>query len=83
MWNKLIRNTKASSVFVVAHSYGGIVTAHLADKAEDFTDRVKAVALTDSVHSLVDMDAFKNVRVNLTTCVPSRNVLLFNHFFCE
>ncbi|XP_063724514.1 cotranscriptional regulator ARB2A homolog isoform X2 [Symsagittifera roscoffensis] len=61
VWNKLIRNTKASSVFVVAHSYGGIVTAHLADKAEDFTDRVKAVALTDSVHSLVDMDAFKNV----------------------
>ena len=66
VWNKLIKKSKVATVLVVAHSWGGVVTAHLAEKTDDFTDRVKAVALTDSVHALRHMDASKDVRKNRT-----------------
>ena len=61
VWNKYISQSKAASILVVAHSFGGVVTASLAEKNEDFVDRVKAVALTDSVHSLRYMDSSKEV----------------------
>nr|XP_026498204.1 FAM172 family protein homolog CG10038 [Vanessa tameamea] len=52
VWEEYIPETKASSIVIVAHSYGGILTVTLADKQKkQFEKRVKAVALTDSVHS--------------------------------
>ncbi|CAK1581303.1 unnamed protein product [Parnassius mnemosyne] len=51
VWDTYVKNCKASSILIVAHSYGGIVTVTLADQVKDeFEQRVKAIALTDSVH---------------------------------
>jgi len=61
VWQNIISQSKASTILVVAHSFGGVVTARLAEKTEDFIDRVKAVALTDSVHALRHMDVHKLV----------------------
>ncbi|OWR51496.1 Syntaxin-18 [Danaus plexippus plexippus] len=51
VWKTYIKPTKAASILIVAHSYGGILTVLLADKEKkEFEKRVKAIALTDSVH---------------------------------
>lgn len=51
VWKEYIANVKASSILIVAHSYGGVLTVALADKEKKvFEKKVKAVALTDSVH---------------------------------
>lgn len=51
-WLNYISNANASSILIVAHSYGGVVTVSLAEEVQnDFEDRVKAIAFTDSVHS--------------------------------
>lgn len=51
VWKNYIQNTKATSIAIVAHSYGGVLTVTLADQLkEEFEKRVKAIAFTDSVH---------------------------------
>ncbi|CAG9566328.1 unnamed protein product [Danaus chrysippus] len=51
VWKTYIKPTKAASILIVAHSYGGILTVLLADKEKkEFEKRVKAIAFTDSVH---------------------------------
>ncbi|CAH1796658.1 unnamed protein product, partial [Owenia fusiformis] len=53
VWDNIISKAKAKHIAIVAHSYGGLVTAELAvHREEEFKKRVFAVALTDSVHSL-------------------------------
>ncbi|XP_063829869.1 FAM172 family protein homolog CG10038 [Ostrinia nubilalis] len=52
VWETYISKAKATSVVIVAHSYGGVVTVSLADQLKsEFEKRVKAIAFTDSVHA--------------------------------
>lgn len=56
VWKTYISKANATSVVIVAHSYGGVVTVSLADEVrKEFEERVKAIALTDSVHSYSNM----------------------------
>lgn len=51
VWDNYIKDTKASKILIVAHSYGGVITVTLADQLkEEFEQRVKGIAMTDSVH---------------------------------
>lgn len=51
VWNNYVKKTKATSIAIVAHSYGGVLTVTLADQLKkEFEKRVKAIAFTDSVH---------------------------------
>lgn len=51
VWNTYVKKTKATSIAIIAHSYGGVLTVMLADQLKkEFEERVKAIALTDSVH---------------------------------
>lgn len=51
VWQTLVAPSPAR-VAIVAHSYGGVVAMQLARRfAQQFAERVFAVALTDSVHS--------------------------------
>lgn len=51
VWNNYVQKAKATSIAIVAHSYGGILTVTLADQQKkEFENRVKAIAFTDSVH---------------------------------
>lgn len=51
VWNKFIATAGPEHVAIVAHSYGGVVTVHLAKKFRNlFQEKVFAVGLTDSVH---------------------------------
>lgn len=60
VWNNYILNTSASSIAIVAHSYGGLVTLYLSDKFKnDFENRVKVVAFTDSVHGFSNLKVTK------------------------
>ncbi|ELU03974.1 hypothetical protein CAPTEDRAFT_148827 [Capitella teleta] len=53
VWDSLVQSAAAKEIAIVAHSYGGVVVTNLALKrTEEFLSRVKAVAFTDSVHSL-------------------------------
>lgn len=52
VWETYISKAEASSIVIVAHSYGGVVTVTLADQMKkEFEQRVKAIAFTDSVHA--------------------------------
>ncbi|XP_072937905.1 cotranscriptional regulator ARB2A [Epargyreus clarus] len=68
VWDTYISNTNASSIVIVAHSYGGVVTVALANEMkEDFEKRVKAIAFTDSVHYFSEIpltDFMKKVAKN-------------------
>ncbi|KAI5651475.1 arb2 domain-containing protein [Phthorimaea operculella] len=51
VWETYVASAEATNILIVAHSYGGVVTVVLADKLkEEFENRVKAIAFTDSVH---------------------------------
>ena len=51
VWKNYIRRCPAASLFIIAHSCGGMCTTELLRVYEsEFTERVKAVAFTDSVH---------------------------------
>ncbi|XP_037083180.1 cotranscriptional regulator FAM172A homolog [Pollicipes pollicipes] len=53
VWDTYVRPAAARDLAIVAHSYGGVVTVHLVTKRwEEARQRVAAVALTDSVHSM-------------------------------
>lgn len=62
VWNKYIIPSSASSIAIVAHSYGGVVTLSLANKAKDFERKVKAVAFTDSVHGFSNYKVTKQLK---------------------
>ncbi|XP_045512408.1 FAM172 family protein homolog CG10038 isoform X2 [Pieris brassicae] len=68
VWKTYISGTKAKNIVVVAHSYGGLLTVMLAQKFQnDFEKRVKAVAMTDSVHSFSEAiipDSIRKVSIN-------------------
>ncbi|KAI5721911.1 hypothetical protein M8J76_000739 [Diaphorina citri] len=52
VWKQCVVSSQARHIAIVAHSYGGVVTAHLASQFEaDFLSRVFAIGFTDSVHS--------------------------------
>lgn len=60
VWENYIAQTSASCIVIVAHSYGGVVTVSLAEEVKkDFEKRVKAIALTDSVHSYSNKNVTK------------------------
>ncbi|XP_023226430.1 protein FAM172A-like [Centruroides sculpturatus] len=53
VWKNIIQKTPAKNIAIIAHSYGGVVTMNLLNMlGESFQNRVFAIALTDSVHSL-------------------------------
>jgi hypothetical protein len=50
-WDAFVTPSSAQHIVMVAHSYGGVCTgALLATRREAVTSRLRAVALTDSVH---------------------------------
>ncbi|CAH2087242.1 unnamed protein product [Euphydryas editha] len=76
VWKEYIQNTKASSILIVAHSYGGILTVMLADKQKKlFEKRVKAVAFTDSVHSFSGIKVSKHLNKIARNWVSSTALL--------
>ncbi|XP_064481621.1 cotranscriptional regulator ARB2A homolog [Ornithodoros turicata] len=52
VWEWFIERSAAKHIAVVAHSYGGVVTVNLMTEFYAMRDRVFAIALTDSVHSM-------------------------------
>lgn len=53
VWENLVVKSPAKYVAIIAHSYGGIVTIHLANSyPHSFQERIFAIAFTDSPHSL-------------------------------
>ncbi|XP_073960487.1 cotranscriptional regulator ARB2A isoform X3 [Choristoneura fumiferana] len=76
VWDKYIAKTKATSILIVAHSYGGVVTMDLAMKNKaDFKKRVKAIALTDSVHGFSSKSIMDYVRQNAKNWISSNEPL--------
>lgn len=54
VWKHFIKKCAAKKLFILAHSCGGVRTIDLLhNHTEDFSKRVKAIALTDSVHMSV------------------------------
>ncbi|XP_041980494.1 cotranscriptional regulator FAM172A isoform X2 [Aricia agestis] len=74
VWEHYIRPCSATSIVIVAHSFGGYLTLMLSDMFRtDFEQRVKAVALTDSVHrySRVKMNVYlKTQRIGFPVPLP-------------
>ncbi|KAL4227524.1 hypothetical protein ACF0H5_012968 [Mactra antiquata] len=53
MWTEFVRESPASHIAIVAHSYGGVGTVELSkNHITEFKEKVFAIAFTDSVHSL-------------------------------
>ncbi|XP_063368131.1 cotranscriptional regulator ARB2A [Cydia amplana] len=76
VWDKYVANAKASSIFIVAHSYGGVVTMNLAIKNKnEFKKRVKAIALTDSVHGFSSKSIPDYVTQTATNWISSNKPL--------
>lgn len=50
VWRQVVAKSPAKKVAIFAFSYGGVCTFEMAMRVEDFTERVYAVALADSVH---------------------------------
>jgi len=64
VWKQLISPAQATSIIIVAHSYGGIVNVALAQSSqEDFLARVKGIYFTDSVHFGLTKSAELNTRL--------------------
>lgn len=52
VWEKYVQRSRAKSLAIVAHSFGGVCTLELIKKHwSDFNNKVKAIAFTDSVHT--------------------------------
>eukprot|EP00727_Mastigamoeba_balamuthi_P006453 m51a1_g2428 hypothetical protein (523) ;mRNA; f:833392-836976 len=55
VWEDWVSKSSASRVAIMAHSYGGVLTAKLAEHfGPFFSEKVKAVAMSDSVHGLAE-----------------------------
>ncbi|KAN0004726.1 hypothetical protein ACTFIU_001964 [Dictyostelium citrinum] len=53
VYDEFIKKSPATDIVIVAHSFGGVNTTYLLDnRGEEIGDKLKAVAFTDSVHSL-------------------------------
>ncbi|CAG9811114.1 unnamed protein product [Chironomus riparius] len=78
VWKKFIQPSNPKKIAIVAHSYGGVITTHLASKFnDDFTQKVFAVAFTDSVHGSRGIDRhLANVGVNFVTSTAELNKVL-------
>ncbi len=51
-WSNFVSRSPAQKICIVAHSYGGTCTCHIANEClSDFQQRVAKIAFTDSVHS--------------------------------
>lgn len=62
VWENFVKKSKAGAIGIVAHSYGGVVTLDLASNhIDEFSKRVFAIALTDSVHSFSHQNGDENV----------------------
>ncbi|KYQ89731.1 esterase/lipase/thioesterase domain-containing protein [Tieghemostelium lacteum] len=53
IFDNIISKSPAKKFIIIAHSYGGVITSELLDQRTDkLKDKLKLIALTDSVHSL-------------------------------
>jgi len=51
VWDRFLNQCAAKHIFIVAHSYGGIATINLIENKErELFPRLRALALTDSMH---------------------------------
>ncbi|KAJ0175310.1 hypothetical protein K1T71_009451 [Dendrolimus kikuchii] len=76
VWENYIAQTSASSIAIIGHSYGGVVTVSLADEVKkDFEKRVKAVALTDSVHGYSNKKISKFLKEVSKNWISSKSAL--------
>lgn len=79
VWKKFVQTSHAKSIAVIAHSYGGVVSAHLASKfKDDFDERVFAVAFTDSVHGRGLSKRVLDISVNFVTSDKPVNTIIRN-----
>jgi hypothetical protein len=65
VWNHIIKKAAAKELYIVAHSYGGIVTTRVADERgvrDNFQKRVKKIAFTDSVHNFASQHTSSTVK---------------------
>lgn len=62
VWHNFISQAAAQTIVVVAHSYGGVVIVEGLQNCEGIMERIKAIAFTDSVHSLSHQRANKKLR---------------------
>lgn len=59
VWDHFCKQSDADDIIIIAHSYGGICTAKLLSKrSNEILPRLRAVALTDSVHSKIQIGKF-------------------------
>ncbi|XP_047029058.1 FAM172 family protein homolog CG10038 [Helicoverpa zea] len=76
VWNTYVKNTKATSIAIVAHSYGGVLTVTLADQLKDeFEQRVKVIAFTDSVHVYSNIKITKHMQEAARNWISSQSPL--------
>jgi len=64
VWDHFIMQSQAKDVVIVAHSFGGVCAMHLLKhRYEDVVSRVRAIALTDSVHffSTAELDTNRKI----------------------
>ncbi|KAK3607074.1 hypothetical protein CHS0354_027936 [Potamilus streckersoni] len=62
LWTDIVRNRPAKHIAIVAHSYGGVSLLELVkDHIKELKERVFAIALTDSVHSMRRQEASEDV----------------------
>ena len=60
LWENYVRHCKASELYIVAHSCGGISTMSLVKNYwDEFKERVKGIAFTDAVHGYYGVDKEK------------------------
>lgn len=77
VWETFVQPSNAKSIAVIAHSYGGIVTAHLASKfKDDFDEKVFAIAFTDSVHGRGLSKRANEIGVNFVASDKPVNTIL-------
>ena len=60
VWNNFIKKSRAREIYIVAHSCGGASTICLMNEFwNEFRERVRGIAFTDSVHNENGIDAEK------------------------
>uniref|UniRef100_A0A671QJQ3 Protein FAM172A-like n=1 Tax=Sinocyclocheilus anshuiensis TaxID=1608454 RepID=A0A671QJQ3_9TELE len=63
VWDHFISKSLAKNIFIVAHSYGGLSFVNLMIQREaEVKNRVRVVAMTDSVHNVWHQEANKSIR---------------------
>uniref|UniRef100_A0A9J7Z548 ARB2 cotranscriptional regulator A n=1 Tax=Cyprinus carpio carpio TaxID=630221 RepID=A0A9J7Z548_CYPCA len=63
VWDHFISKSLAKNIFIVAHSYGGLSFVNLMIQREaEVKNRIRAVAMTDSVHNVWHQEANKSIR---------------------